>query len=89
MEEEIRDKRLGALLSSIPLQTRRPRMTPRGVQRMAERFGVYSPAEILAADRRASEYDKVWGFCGDSTIAGVVDMERVRVLAIREANPKV
>jgi hypothetical protein len=65
-------------LAALPLQTRRPRMTPRGIARMADRFGVYSPGEIQAADSRAMAYDAVWGMCGDSTIAGFVDMERCR-----------
>lgn len=65
-------------LASLPLQTNRPHMTPRGIARMADRLGVYSPAEIQAADSRAMAYDAVWGFSGDSTIAGFVDMERCR-----------
>ena len=65
-------------LASLPLQASRPSMTPRGIARMAERAGVCSPAELEAADSRALSYDAAWGFCGDSTIAGFVDMERTR-----------
>lgn len=65
-------------LASLPLQASRPRMTARGIARMAERAGVYSPAELEAADSRSLAYDAVWGFSGDSTIAGFVDMERCR-----------
>lgn len=65
-------------LASLPLQTSRPRMTARGIQRMADRFGVCSPAECQAADERALAYDAAWGMCGESAIAGFVDMERTR-----------
>ena len=65
-------------LASLPLQASRPRMTPRGIQRMAERFAVCSPAECQAADARALAYDATWGFSSDSTIAGFVDVERSR-----------
>lgn len=73
-----REACLRARLANLPLQTKHPRMTPRGTVRMAERFAVYSPAEIQAADSRSLAYDAVWGFSGDSTIAGFVDVERVR-----------
>lgn len=65
-------------LASLPLQASRPRMTARGIARMADRFGVCSPAECQAADERALAYDAVWGFSGYSTIAGFVDVERSR-----------
>jgi hypothetical protein len=70
--------RLKRRLSALPLKTSRPRMTPRGVASMAERAAVYSPAELRAADDRALAYDAVWGFCGDSTLAGFMDLERIR-----------
>jgi hypothetical protein len=72
------EQRLQRRLASMPLQTRRPRMTARGIARMADRAGVYSPADLRAADARAAAYDAIWGLSGDSTIAGFVDMERAR-----------
>ena len=65
-------------LAALPLKTSRPRMTARGIARMAERAGVCSPAEIQAADARAMEYDAAWGMCAESAIAGFADMERAR-----------
>ncbi len=75
---EARAKATRERLAALPLQTSRPRMTARGIQRMADRFAIYSPEDCQAADDRAASYDAVWGFSGDSTIAGFVDMERTR-----------
>lgn len=69
---------LAARAGKLPLQTQRPRMTSRGIQRMADRFALYSPAETYATDERAKAYDAVWGVSADSQIAAFVDIERVR-----------
>jgi hypothetical protein len=78
LQLELREAGLLKRLAALPLQTSRPKTTPRAVARMSARLAVYSPAEALAFDARASVYDEAWGFCGDSTIAGFVDLERVR-----------
>lgn len=75
-----------ARVEGMPLRSRRPRPTPRAIQRMAERHSVYSPDEVAIIDARAIAYDAVWGFCADSEFAAFLDFERVRVM--RE-NPKV
>lgn len=70
---------IGQALAAVQaLAVRTKRMTARGIQRMADRFAIYSPEDCQAADDRAASYDAVWGFSGDSTIAGFVDMERTR-----------
>lgn len=85
---EAREGGLVRRLASMPLATRRPRMTARGIARMSERMAVYSPAEIQAADSRSSAYDAIWGFSGAATLAGFVDMERIRAIPVlKSSNP--
>ena len=79
---EAREEGLARRLASIPLATRRPRMTARGIARMSERMAAYSPAEIQAADDRSSAYDAIWGFSGSATLAGFVDLERIRAAPV-------